>query len=98
MWNDPTYQFVKEDTARDLSIAKTTDENGFDTYHLTFRCLRQMSGTLAECEKELNKYVRCINKNNKNNKRKVIKFELGDTLKNYVPEKRNWIEEYCKRK
>jgi hypothetical protein len=65
MWNDPTYQLVKEDTARDLSIAKTTDENGFETYHLTFGCIRQKSGTLTECEAEWRKYIRFINKNNK---------------------------------
>ena len=65
MWNDPTYLLVRENASRDLSIAKTTDENGFDTYHLIYGCMRQMSGTLAECEAEWKKYVRCINKNNK---------------------------------
>lgn len=65
MWNDPTYQLVKEDTSRDLSIAKTTDRYGFDIYHLIYGCVRQMSGTLTECEMEWRKYVRCINKNKK---------------------------------
>lgn len=65
MWNDPTYQLVKEDNSRDLSIAKTTDESGLDTYHLTYGCVRQISGTLTKCESEWKRYVRCINKNKK---------------------------------
>jgi hypothetical protein len=67
MWNDPTYTVVKEKNVRgrDLSIVKTTDENGFDIYHLVFGCLRHFSGTLEQCEAEWRKYVGCINKNDK---------------------------------
>jgi hypothetical protein len=67
MWIDPTYTVVKEMNIghRDLSIVKTTDEDGFDTYHLIFGCLRTFSGTLSQCESEWRKHVRCINKNNK---------------------------------
>lgn len=71
MWNDSTHQEIKRRNFGwcDLSIVKTTDENGFDTFHLVCGCVRQMSGTLSECEAELNKYVRFINKNNKKNAR-----------------------------
>ena len=71
MWNDPTYQEIKRRNFgwSDLSIVKTTDKNGFDTFHLVRGCVRQMSGTLAECEAEWNKYVRFINNNDKKNAR-----------------------------
>lgn len=67
MWRDNTYTVVKEKNIghRDLSIVKTTDEDGYDTYHFVFGCLRQFSGTLEECEAEWRKYVRCINRNDK---------------------------------
>ena len=71
MWNDQTYQEIKRSNFgwRDLSIVKTTDENGFSTFHLVYGCVRQMSGTLSECEAEWNRYVRFINKSNKKNAR-----------------------------
>ena len=44
---------------------KTTDEAGFDTYHLVYGCIRQKSGSLEDCESEWRKYVVCINRNYK---------------------------------
>ena len=67
MWIDSTYKELKRVKFgwRDLALVKTTDEAGLDTYHIVYGCIRQKSGSLADCESEWKKYVRCINKNNK---------------------------------
>ena len=71
MWIDSTHKVDREKMIghRDLAIVKTTDENGFDTFHIVFGCLRSFSGSLEQCEAEWKKYVRCINKNLKKKER-----------------------------
>lgn len=52
MWYDPTYTEIKSRSlgSYDLTIAKTTHIDGFDTYHLSYGCSRMFSGTLKQCE------------------------------------------------